>query len=533
MTWNKDLAAFAQKMADKMAATNQMKHSSSSERRAIPGFSYVGENLAMGATGARGVQLWYDEIKLTSGGIVTGFSSGTGHYTQVVWKGSTSLGCGENGRWLCCVYGPGGNMGGAYTRNVFAPTKSAAECANAKAPAAPGAGSDASSPAPSGSVTDRVKKLDEKMKEAEKRVDKIKEKVEGGGGGSSTPPSPSPPSPPSPPGGSGGSGSGAGRRRRAPAPWSGGGGGSTEMSCTVRSSADYIFDPNSGETTYTLYNYDCTMPPPGAPAPPPPAPPPPSGSGSGSGSSRRRRAPSSGSGGGGSGGSSGRRRRAPSSGSGGGGSAPSPPAPSSPPGTSLDQELLDKHNQLRCMHGVPLMTWNKDLAAFAQKMADKMAATNQMKHSSSSERRAIPGFSYVGENLAMGATGARGVQLWYDEIKLTNGGVVTGFSSGTGHYTQVVWKGSTSLGCGQSGRWLCCNYGPGGNMGGAYASNVNGPTKSAAQCANAKAPSPTPSGGGGGGNLGSLTARASALNSKLKVAEEKIEKMTEKAESFR
>jgi len=261
MTWNKDLAAFAQKMADKMAATNQMKHSSSSERRAIPGFSYVGENLAMGATGARGVQLWYDEIKLTSGGIVTGFSSGTGHYTQVVWKGSTSLGCGQNGRWLCCVYGPGGNMGGAYTRNVFAPTKSAAECANAKAPAAPGPSPSPSpsSPAPSGSVTERVNKLKGKMTEAEKRIEKIVEKAEGGGGGgSSTPPSPSPPSPspPSP----GGSGSGAGRRRRAPAPWSG---GSEEVVCTVRSSATYEFQLNSGETTYTTHNYDCAMPPSG------------------------------------------------------------------------------------------------------------------------------------------------------------------------------------------------------------------------------------------------------------------------------
>merc|ERR1719183_3287925 len=134
-------------MADKMAATNQMKHSSSSERRGIPGFSYVGENLAMGATGARGVQLWYDEIKLTNGGVVSGFSHGTGHYTQVVWKGSVSLGCGQNGRWLCCNYGPGGNMGGTYTQNVFAPTKSAAECANAKAPApGPSPGGPAPSP---------------------------------------------------------------------------------------------------------------------------------------------------------------------------------------------------------------------------------------------------------------------------------------------------------------------------------------------------------------------------------------------------
>merc|ERR1719162_2749596 len=112
-----------------------------------------------------------------------------------------------------------------------------------------------------------------------------------------------------------------------------------------------------------------------------------------------------------------------------------------------------------------------------------------MSHSSSSSRKGIGGFNYLGENLAMGhgATGPGGVTMWYDEIKLTNGGRVTSFGSGTGHYTQVVWKSSTALGCGVYKSLLVCQYGNGGNMGGQFASNVNGPVKSACQSVGAYA----------------------------------------------
>merc|ERR1719265_1961810 len=118
-----------------------------------------------------------------------------------------------------------------------------------------------------------------------------------------------------------------------------------------------------------------------------------------------------------------------------------------------------------------------------------------MRHSSAQSRQGIGGFSYLGENLAMGstATGTRGVDMWYDEIKLTPGGSVSSFSSGTGHYTQVVWRETTDLGCGVYKSLLNCQYGVGGNMGGQFSQNVNGPVKSSSQCPDGA------SGGGGGG----------------------------------
>merc|ERR1740127_347107 len=105
-----------------------MQHSSSESRSGVAGFNYLGENLAWGVTNAKAVELWYDEIKYTVGGLVSSFGSNTGHYTQVVWNGTTHLGCGIERTLLVCQYGEGGNMQGQFDTQVTAPVRSAAEC---------------------------------------------------------------------------------------------------------------------------------------------------------------------------------------------------------------------------------------------------------------------------------------------------------------------------------------------------------------------------------------------------------------------
>ena len=57
--------------------------------------------------------------------------------------------------------------------------------------------------------------------------------------------------------------------------------------------------------------------------------------------------------------------------------------------------------------------------------------------------------NFLRQNLAYGRDDFGNVKMWYDEIKYTNNGLVTQFGSNHGHYTQVVWKGSTKLGCGK------------------------------------------------------------------------------------
>ncbi len=152
--------------------------------------------------------------------------------------------------------------------------------------------------------------------------------------------------------------------------------------------------------------------------------------------------------------------------------APPPPPPQQQPsGLSAEaQALLDAHNKVRARHCAPPLSWSPKLAQFAQQWANSLRDQGcKFGHS---------GGRY-GENLAAGTSGTLDGQsvtdMWYDEIKLysfPNGG----FSMQTGHFTQVVWKQSTQLGCAVTACrgmdiWVC-EYDPPGNVQGMYRQNV-------------------------------------------------------------
>jgi len=176
------------------------------------------------------------------------------------------------------------------------------------------------------------------------------------------------------------------------------------------------------------------------------------------------------------------------------------------------QAVLDQHNVYRCMHGLADFAWDDTIAANAQQYATSTGG--QMQHSSSESRSGVAGFNYLGENLAWGVTNAKAVELWYDEIKYTDGGLVSSFSSNTGHYTQVVWKGTTHIGCGIERTLLVCQYGEGGNMQGQFDTQVTAPVRSAAECrgssggsdSSAATPAPSPAGGGDAASEGGSAA---------------------------
>jgi hypothetical protein len=64
---------------------------------------------------------------------------------------------------------------------------------------------------------------------------------------------------------------------------------------------------------------------------------------------------------------------------------------------------------------------------------------------------------------------------WADEEALYNY-ANPGFSSATGHFTQQVWKGSATIGCGRAAcagsPLYVCNYDPPGNVIGQFDTNV-------------------------------------------------------------
>ncbi|KAI8332607.1 CAP domain-containing protein [Chlamydoabsidia padenii] len=131
--------------------------------------------------------------------------------------------------------------------------------------------------------------------------------------------------------------------------------------------------------------------------------------------------------------------------------------------------ILKKHNQYRAKHRAPALKWDKTVAQYAQKWTNRCV----FQHSGSSQ---------YGENIAMGyGSWNQVVAGWYNEVKdydYSN----PGFSGSTGHFTQVVWKGTTKIGCGFSNcggkKIYSCNYKKPGNYQGEFPQNVLPPKKS-------------------------------------------------------
>ncbi|KAH7832879.1 hypothetical protein Vadar_001003 [Vaccinium darrowii] len=131
---------------------------------------------------------------------------------------------------------------------------------------------------------------------------------------------------------------------------------------------------------------------------------------------------------------------------------------------NTQQDYLDAHNSARSAVGVGPMTWDDEVAAFAQNYANQRAGDCALMHS---------GGKY-GENLAEGSgdfTGAAAVGLWVGEKSNYDYGSNSCVGGECRHYTQVVWSNSVRLGCARvqcnSGWWfITCNYDPPGNYDG-------------------------------------------------------------------
>jgi hypothetical protein len=135
---------------------------------------------------------------------------------------------------------------------------------------------------------------------------------------------------------------------------------------------------------------------------------------------------------------------------------------------SMETPLLEAHNQYRAEVDVPPLAWSDTLAASAQTWADQLAATDTFAHSDADG---------YGENIWKGTTGAYSltsmVESWGSEQEyfIPNATFpdvsTTGNWFDVGHYTQIIWRDTTEVGCGlATGHgWdvLVCQYSPPGN----------------------------------------------------------------------
>ena len=137
------------------------------------------------------------------------------------------------------------------------------------------------------------------------------------------------------------------------------------------------------------------------------------------------------------------------------------------------ERLLAAHNMERAMAHVPPMRWSTQLAAQATSYARLLAATGMFQHSDRGSRGGL------GENLWMGTTGAFSIEQmiggWTSERRWFVPGRFPYVSRtrswhDVGHYTQMIWPTTTTVGCGiasaRGNDVLVCRYGPAGNVDG-------------------------------------------------------------------
>lgn len=137
--------------------------------------------------------------------------------------------------------------------------------------------------------------------------------------------------------------------------------------------------------------------------------------------------------------------------------------------------ILEAHNSIRLEYGLPVLIWDAKLEKKAQEWANAIAKNGTFSHSSSSFRGGVWEnlymYSLFGQKVI--SSGSDATYSWIDE------GWNYNYSSNSctwwavcWHFTQIIWKTTKRIGCGQSTRkiwkttniyWIC-HYDPAGNI---------------------------------------------------------------------
>jgi uncharacterized protein YkwD len=166
----------------------------------------------------------------------------------------------------------------------------------------------------------------------------------------------------------------------------------------------------------------------------------------------------------------------------------------SPPTSMTPEQLaiLNAHNKYRDKHCVARLQWSGTLAASAAAWASKCQkdANGNFCHQNTCGTKTSYGENLSagwresnGQPVLPGRTADASVDAWYCEIAAYNynapaivGGTTSGCTPVNGHFTQVVWKGTTQVGCAQAtcsinsgsgpkqGTLWVCKYSPAGNI---------------------------------------------------------------------
>lgn len=139
---------------------------------------------------------------------------------------------------------------------------------------------------------------------------------------------------------------------------------------------------------------------------------------------------------------------------------------------NMRKVVLEAHNRERHNWKVPPLRWDDRLSADAAEFAGRLSNMGYLRHSHPGERPQAQG-----ENLWMGTKGAYSfhhmMKGFLDERRHYVARALpdistTGRWQDVGHYSQIIWRTTTAVGCAISSNrdfdFLVCRYNPAGNV---------------------------------------------------------------------
>ncbi|XP_019642819.1 PREDICTED: venom allergen 5.02-like [Branchiostoma belcheri] len=150
------------------------------------------------------------------------------------------------------------------------------------------------------------------------------------------------------------------------------------------------------------------------------------------------------------------------------------PAPTLQAIDDEDEVCLRLQNEKRSQHGAAPLVWCQECADFAKTVVQTMQDLNEPLHHTSPEERTwlVEGKEVLhGSNLQYEFPHVDceiAVESWYSETEFYDPNRPVESLEQAGHFTQMVWKDTKSVGCAWTENYLACIYEPTGNTENAY-----------------------------------------------------------------
>ncbi|CAG2165172.1 unnamed protein product [Oppiella nova] len=140
---------------------------------------------------------------------------------------------------------------------------------------------------------------------------------------------------------------------------------------------------------------------------------------------------------------------------------------------NFQNDCLQSSNTFRAKHHSPGFKVDPAAVAYAKSRCALISQYPGLSHGHAGLKDYGENLYWAGNSQDVMGNCQSAINSWYNEVSQYNYDT-TGFSGATGHFTQLVWKSTTNVGCARcygkepGGQWyetyVVCNYKPAGNI---------------------------------------------------------------------